>query len=107
MRPLAIALAIVICGQSFCPQLQQTSAATLKNSNLALTDVNDSEVFFRSASRLPKPARDNKRRVEQLLARMTLEEKVGQMTQLQIATVTSGEDQNIKIDPAKLEKAVD
>ena len=37
---------------------------------------------------------------------MTLEEKVGQMTQLQIGMVTTGKDQEIQIDPAKLEKAV-
>ena len=46
------------------------------------------------------------RRVESLLSRMTLEEKVGQMTQLQIGMVTTGKDQEIQIDPAKLEKAV-
>ena len=37
---------------------------------------------------------------------MTLEEKVGQMTQLTISMIVSGRDQNIKIDPAKLEKAI-
>ena len=37
---------------------------------------------------------------------MTLEEKVGQMTQLEIGMVTTGQDQNIRIDPAKLEKAI-
>ena len=37
---------------------------------------------------------------------MTLEEKVGQMTQLEIGMVCDGRDQNLKINPAKLEKAV-
>jgi beta-glucosidase len=37
---------------------------------------------------------------------MTLEEKVGQMTQLQIGMVTTGRDQDIQIDPAKLDKAI-
>ena len=37
---------------------------------------------------------------------MTVEEKVGQMTQLTIDMVTSGDDQEVRIDPAKLEKAI-
>ena len=106
MKPIALALAMIMCGQGFCPQLQQTSAATRNVFDSSATDISDSELYFQSASRVSKPARDNTRRVEDLLARMTLEEKVGQMTQLQIATVTTGADQNIQIDPAKLEKAV-
>ena len=52
------------------------------------------------------PERDYTQKIEDLLKRMTLEEKVGQMTQLQIGMVANGNDQNIKIDPAKLEKAI-
>jgi len=37
---------------------------------------------------------------------MTLEEKVGQMTQLTLGIIVTGQDQNIQIDPAKLEKAI-
>jgi beta-glucosidase len=37
---------------------------------------------------------------------MTLEEKVGQMTQLTIGMIVNGRDQDIKIDPAKLDKAI-
>jgi len=37
---------------------------------------------------------------------MTLEEKVGQMTQLAIGMISNGRDQSIQIDPAKLDKAV-
>lgn len=55
-----------MCGQTFCPQLQQTFAAI-------------------NWKRKP-------------------EGNVGQMTQLQIATVTTGEDQSIQIDPVKLER---
>ncbi len=43
--------------------------------------------------------------VDSLLAEMTLEEKVGQMTQLEIGMVTAG-DHPETIDPEKLEKAV-
>ena len=37
---------------------------------------------------------------------MTLKEKIGQMTQLDIQMVTDGKDQDIRINPAKLERAV-
>jgi len=41
-----------------------------------------------------------------LLKRMTLEEKVGQMTQLAIGMIATGQDQTIQIDRAKLDKAI-
>src|SRR5687768_13288337 len=44
-------------------------------------DINDSDEFFQNAVR-PGPERDNTQKIEALLKRMTLEEKVGQMTQL-------------------------
>jgi beta-glucosidase len=71
----------------------------------AQTDVPDSDEFFQRAIR-NGPERDHTRKIEDLLKRMTLEEKVGQMTQLAIGMVVSGSDQNVKIDPAKLEKAI-
>src|SRR5437899_3505581 len=37
---------------------------------------------------------------------MTLEEKVGQMTQVAIGMIANGRDQEIRIDPAKLDKAI-
>ncbi|HYY56933.1 MAG TPA: glycoside hydrolase family 3 N-terminal domain-containing protein [Pyrinomonadaceae bacterium] len=106
MRTIALALATILCIQHFCLQLQQTSAATLDARGPVTSDIDDSDVFFQGASRVRPPARDNTRRIEALLSRMTLEEKVGQMTQLQIGMVTTGRDQDIQIDPAKLEKAV-
>ena len=66
-------------------------------------EIDDSDAFFRIATRTHIPGRDNARRVEELLGRMTLEEKIGQMTQLEIGMVTTGKDQEIQIDPAKLE----
>jgi beta-glucosidase len=44
--------------------------------------------------------------VEKLLGQMTLKEKIGQMSQLEIGMVTDGHDQNIRINPEKLHKAV-
>src|SRR6185503_3767501 len=52
------------------------------------------------------PERDYSKRIDDLLKRMTLEEKVGQMTQLTLGMIVSGQDQNIQIDPAKLDKAI-
>jgi beta-glucosidase len=106
MRKIALALASILCMQTFCLQLQQTSAATLMDDRGAVSsDINDSDAFFQTALRT-KPARDYTRRIEALLSRMTLEEKVGQMTQLQIGMISNGRDQEIQIDPAKLEKAI-
>jgi len=45
-----------------------------------------------------------RKKIEALLKRMTLEEKVGQMTQLAIGMISKGQDQTIQIDPEKLEK---
>lgn len=104
MRIIALAVASALCLQLFCLQSQQTSARTF-GAQGGGSDVNDSDVFFQAATR-PRPARDVTRRVEELLARMTLEEKVGQMTQLEIGMVSTGQDQTTQIDPAKLEKAV-
>ena len=72
----------------------------------APADIGDSDEFFQKAIRTAGPERDNSQKIEALLKRMTLEEKVGQMTQLAIGMIASGSDQNIKIDPAKLEKAI-
>jgi len=86
--------------------VQQTLVSAPNSSRSIIADVPDSDSFLRDATRVPRAARDNTRRVQDLLARLTLEEKVGQMTQLEIGMVTSGKDQDIQIDPAKLEMAV-
>jgi hypothetical protein len=51
VKHLAIALAIIMCGQTFCPQLQQTFAVIRSGLDSTAPDVNDSEVFFQAASR--------------------------------------------------------
>src|SRR5215217_1378032 len=71
----------------------------------AQTDVVDSDEFFQRVSRTG-PERDHTQKIEDLLKRMTLNEKVGQMTQLTMEMIASGKDQNVKVDPAKLEKAI-
>src|SRR5436190_18139824 len=71
----------------------------------AQNDLVDSDTIFREVSRRPI-RKDNSARIEALLRRMTIEEKVGQMTQLTIDMVTRGKDQNVEIDAEKLQKAV-
>jgi beta-glucosidase len=91
------------------PVIKKSPAAQASLSDergLVSADILDSDAFFQNAILTAGPERDNTRRIEALLKRMTLEEKVGQMTQLQIGMVSSGSDQEIRIDPAKLEKAV-
>ena len=91
--------ALWVVSLSLCFLLQTPAAIQ------AQTDLADSDEFYQRAIRRPA-LRDHTKRIEDLLKRMTLEEKVGQMTQLTIGMIVSGQDQNVKIDPAKLEKAI-
>src|SRR5689334_3086021 len=115
MRLKSVALALVISAQTFCLPLQQSFAQTSRTRAPRTTQgartqpqtptqsevsAEDSDAFLQSATRR-RPSRDYTREVETLLRQMTLEEKVGQMTQLEIGMVTTGSDQTIRIDQAK------
>jgi beta-glucosidase len=111
MRIVALVLAAV--NLSLCLGLPAERAKTVPASpsqsderGPVTTDIDDSELFFQNAIRTRAPERDNSQRIEALLKRMTLEEKVGQMTQLAIGMISKGQDQAIQIDPAKLDKAI-
>ncbi|MGI9168079.1 MAG: glycoside hydrolase family 3 N-terminal domain-containing protein [Pyrinomonadaceae bacterium] len=130
MRKVVLALLAVSLSLCFALPLQMANSARPSDASNALSasseragsgdnfvespnltpqspsDIVDSDEFFRTAIRTAGPERDNTQKIEALLKRMTLEEKVGQMTQLTISMIASGSDQNIKIDPAKLEKAI-
>jgi beta-glucosidase len=104
-----------MCSQGFSVQLER--AATARPNPRALpavvnrqgpvaAEVLDSQKFLETALRAGNDTPDPTSQVEALLARMTLEEKVGQMTQLEIGMVSSGKGVKTKIDPVKLEKAV-
>jgi len=103
MRKTALLLLAAICVQTFCVPLQQSFAQG--PSDPVPVDIMDSDAYFRRTIQRPR-LRDYSAQVEALLRRMTVEEKVGQMTQLEIGQITSGGDSNINIDPAKLEKAI-
>ncbi|HEY0730656.1 MAG TPA: glycoside hydrolase family 3 N-terminal domain-containing protein [Pyrinomonadaceae bacterium] len=96
MRKVTRALGAV--SLSLCFVLQPAFAQTSPG-------VIDSDEFFLRNGQI-RPLPDHSQKIEALLKRMTIEEKVGQMTQLAIGMIASGADQNIKVDPAKLEKAI-
>jgi beta-glucosidase len=111
MRIVALALAAVTV--SLClglptqkAKMARPSALSADDSGPVRADIEDSDLFFQKIIRTTPPERDNSQRIEALLKRMTLEEKVGQMTQLTLEMIASGKDQNIQIDPAKLDKAI-
>src|SRR5882672_11834363 len=124
MKKTALALAVVTLSICFglpvrkadtsstrSGEQRNMNSAALRGSSaddrgLVTADVTDSDEFFRNAINSAGPQRDYSQKIEALLKRMTLEEKVGQMTQLAIGMISKGRDQNIQIDPEKLEKAV-
>ncbi|MDQ2975351.1 MAG: glycoside hydrolase family 3 C-terminal domain-containing protein [Acidobacteriota bacterium] len=124
MKKTVLALAVVTLSICFGLQVQkadssgtaraeQTTMKTAVGKGLAAddrgpvtADINDSDEFFLSAINSAGPERDNSQKIDALLKRMTLEEKIGQMTQLAIGMIAKGRDQEIQIDPAKLDKAI-
>jgi beta-glucosidase len=67
----------------------------------------DSQTFLQRNGTPAGPAASaSAANVEKLLTQMTLKEKVGQMTQLEIGMVTDGTGPNLRINPDKLRKAV-
>jgi beta-glucosidase len=112
---LRVLAPIVMCSQGFSVQLERAATARLNSRALpavvnrqgpVAAEVLDSQKFLETALRAGNDIPDPTSQVEALLARMTLEEKVGQMTQLEIGMVSNGKGVKTKIDPVKLEKAV-
>jgi beta-glucosidase len=105
MKQTALILLAALSFQIFCLPVQQSFAQTV-STDMIRTEIPDSDAFFRKIVQKPMAKRDNTARVEALLKKMTVEEKVGQMTQLALATIVSGRDQDVQIDQEKLKKAV-
>ncbi len=106
MRVCLALLLIVLCVHSFCPVMQQTVSATRPTVQPAVDDVEDSDAYFQRASARKSPRKSFAREIATLVGKMTLEEKIGQMTQLEIGMITKGEGDSIQIDTEKLEKAI-
>jgi len=67
----------------------------------------DSQTFLRrNLTPAGPPASASAAAVEKLLGQMTLKEKIGQMTQLEIGMVSDGQGQSLRINSDKLHKAV-
>jgi beta-glucosidase len=123
MKKTALALAVVTLSICFGLQVQKAERSDTAGAEQTImkvgtvtrltsddrgpvsADINDSYEFFQRAIKTG-PQRDYSEKVDALLKRMTLEEKVGQMTQLAIGMISKGRDQNIQIDSEKLDKAV-
>ncbi|HZI85592.1 MAG TPA: glycoside hydrolase family 3 N-terminal domain-containing protein, partial [Pyrinomonadaceae bacterium] len=129
MRKVVLALGAVSLSLCFALPIQISNSARLSDEFTPLSDATEPVALDKSSTKrstiLPQmpsevidsdeflqrtirtgPERDNTQKIEALLKRMTLEEKVGQMTQLTMSMIVSGTDQNIQVDPAKLEKAI-
>ncbi len=111
MRIVALVLAVATLSPLLGMHTQQAKdlrivSAQTSGRGPVIADIDDSDQFFQNTIRATGPHRDYSQKIEALLKRMTLEEKVGQMTQLAIGMVAEGQDQTIRIDPAKLDKAI-
>jgi beta-glucosidase len=105
MKLCLLVLILALGTTGFCPLVQQTLSANAPALQPATFEVEDSDAYFQKAT-ARKTGKDFSKEIASLVSRMTLEEKVGQMTQLEIGMITKGEGDNIQIDPEKLEKAV-
>jgi beta-glucosidase len=84
-----------------------TIVAVPSGADDAASGIVDSQTFLKkNLTPAGPPASASATAVEKLLSQMTLKEKIGQMTQLEIGMVTDGMDQSIRINPEKLHKAV-
>jgi beta-glucosidase len=84
-----------------------TIVAVPSGADDAVSGTVDSQTFLkRNLTPAGPPASASAAAVEKLLGKMTLKEKIGQMTQLEIGMVTDGMDQSIRINSEKLHKAV-
>jgi beta-glucosidase len=83
------------------------AAGALRGGGARAEDVVDSQAYLESAFQAGPPFRaEDVERARQLVAQMTLAEKAGQMTQLEIGMISDGKGTALKVNPAKLRKAV-
>ena len=106
MKIISLLLNIAVITATFCTPLQQSFAQTVSKGDSVTREIADSDTFYREMMRYTPPKQDNTARAQALLKQMTLEEKVGQMTQLTMGMFVDGRDQDVRIDEAKLDKAI-
>src|SRR6266702_114607 len=84
-----------------------TVVAVPSGADDAASGIVDSQTFLKkNLTPAGPPASASAAAVEKLLGQMTLKEKIGQMTQLEIGMVTDGQGQSIRTNSEKLHKAV-
>jgi len=84
-----------------------TAVAVPCGADDAASGLVDSQTFLhRNLTPAGPPASASAAVVEKLLGQMTLKEKIGQMTQLEIGMISDGQGQSIRINSDKLHKAV-
>src|SRR5437016_11431329 len=84
-----------------------TAVAVPSGADDAASGLVDSQTFLRrNLTPAGPPASASATAVEKLLSQMTLREKIGQMTQLEIGMISDGQGQSIRINSDKLHKAV-
>ena len=89
MKLCLLVLILALGTTGFCPLVQQTLSANAPALQPATFEVEDSDAYFQKAT-ARKTGKDFSKEVAELVSRMTLEEKVGQMTQLEIGMITKG-----------------
>lgn len=98
-RHLCLCLVLVLCSRLAASGYQQPNIDPVSD------ELRDSSQFLAAQIAHPAP-KDHEKEIDRLLSQMTVREKVGQMTQLEIGMISDGKDQALQINPAKLEKAV-
>jgi beta-glucosidase len=84
-----------------------SSVASVRRGDGAPEDVVDSQSYFERALAAGSPFRtEDVQRARQLVSQMTLAEKAGQMTQLEIGMISDGKGTALRLNPEKLRKAV-
>src|ERR1700674_2199895 len=79
-----------------------TGLAVPSGADDAAPGIVDSQTFLRrNLTPAGPPASASAAAVEKLLGQMTLKEKIGQMTQLEIGMVSDGKDQSLRINAEK------
>jgi beta-glucosidase len=96
-----IVIAVLLAGAWSLPLAADRAADQASQSTV------DSQAFLQSHMSPAGPAASTfAPAVDKLLAQMTLKEKIGQMTQLTLAMIVDGKDQDIHVNPDKLHKAI-
>lgn len=101
LKTIPAFIAILIC---LCVPSARLSIAS--SAPVGTESIIDSDELFRAAINSRPRVPDYSAKLDALLSRMTIEEKVGQMTQLTLEMIVSGHDQTVQIDSAKLQKAI-